>query len=1461
MVQCPLHENCNFYVPWNGPETATIAVVGEGPGAQELIKGEPFVGPSGDELNKALLAIGLDRKDIFVYNVVPCFNGPDRTPTDRDIKLWKPHLVEVLKKNRPTVIVAAGAWALYALTGKKGIKRHQGVERRVRLAPDYDPWVVPMFHPAYCLRIHDFRPLRDGLSKAGRLLTQTSLPDWLPGYTLVEDEFILSEAVEELSDAPALAFDNETAGPLYEGGTTVMVGLGEPGKKPYIFVLDHPEMQPDIKDKLQAGIRTIFNTNKGVRIAHNGKYDVQWLKRDGLLDANAKGETWDTMYVAHLLDESRADRGRLKLKEGLGIELFGVESYWLKEIEVTNTLKSGKTKQVRLTIGELLKQGRAKEIPLHDLADYNARDVFLTLRVYEKLRPELDADPALTKVFNSIVMPTSWAMERMERIGLPVDLAKLGDPAKYQGEIDELDEESLGELDKKYLADRRNLEEQMDGLVTLHLLANTEAKQGPLLWSSPKQVGHLLYEVLKLPVMRRTEPTEMHPHGQASTDDDALALIRGYHPIVSMIQQWRKLKKALETVETLRSSVAPDGRIHPTFVIAGPSTGRTSSRDPNVQNLQRGPGIRDGIRAREGYKLVEVDLSLIEMRWGAYIYQEPTMKRLLKEEGRDLHTYTASKAFGVSEDRVSKPQRQLGKTANFLLLYGGGPNKLAAELRSTGMGQNEAAQTLATMGKLQQVPDAIQYVALELHKAFHRAYPGIGVAHGRIRKEIERDQLVRSVFGRIRHVPEIRSLDREIKESAARAGSNTLVQGPASDTNLLGLIKVDELLLMPYGANLIDAVHDSILAEVPDQYAMPFATAAKSIIENPPLKAYGITDFDIPILAEVKIGQSWGSMNKMENVPDVPKVPLSSANGPIPPQPVTNLEHYADIGDSVYAAAALYRSKGWSFIPLTSPKSGNGHDTSVGKLPIPGLLWKEYQKRMPTETEQAAWFAEVHGKNPFNIAILTGSISKLVVLDIDSKKHPEAEEWLAKSGLNSPIKVRTGGGGLHLFYYYDGEPLSNSAGQIAPGVDIRAEGGYVVGPPSMHMSGMRYRWLTPEGCLPLGDPIPTIPEWLLEKIKTKKELPKTIPVSGERVIPQDKADAIVDLILPYYQAGQRHNLILALAGFLLKRNYRYTDVESLITQLVSGAGDTEDWDRQKAMATTQEKVTSGELASGSAALIDLIGREPVEKLQDLFGSVHASGSVKNFTALDVAYMDIKQEDWLIEGLLPKAGIAMLSGHPGAGKTTFIIQTGLQMAAGQHVFGEFPVPKPFKVLYFQADNPPNMVRRLIKNMVLRGRVPNEAAERFIVAEVVKPIKISDPEGYGIVEQQIALYEPDLLILDTIRDFHSADENNPTAVSETIDALKRLRGTRTMAIVYIHHHSKSPQGIPRGEIERHMGSMRFVTPVDLSMALTFPQDDASKVKLSFPKVRWAPKPASRYFRRVDDWYYDEGPVTGA
>jgi hypothetical protein len=564
--------------------------------------------------------------------------------------------------------------------------------------------------------------------------------------------------------------------------------------------------------------------------------------------------------------------------------------------------------------------------------------------------------------------------------------------------------------------------------------------------------------------------------------------------------------------------------------------------------------------------------------------------------------------------------------------------------------------------------------------------------------------------------------------------------------------------------------------------------------------------------------------------------------------------HYIEVGagKDTLTIANLYYKRGWSVIPLGSPAMGMVQ-IEAGK--VPAISWETYQVDRATPVVLTQWF---YGENArYNIGIVTGKVSQLVVIDIDANKG--GFEWLNSTKLISSHMVRTGGGGYHLYFHYTGPPIGNRV-RLAEGVDVRAEGGQVAAPPSLHHSGHRYTWITEDGGLPIGLPT-TIPEWL-EKMLSRPVVPATLEVpkvNGEgRAIPSEVIEEVVNFLLPFYESGSRHEFQRAIQGFLAKRNYRFGDVREIVQLLMTATSDTgEIPDRIRLLQDTYEAVRKGKPVAGQNALEQLIGEENVKRVLAIFGTTRAANVLEVLPARDFTAKTYPSHRWLIQDLLPVGGMFMLSGHPGAGKTALALQLSLHLGAGRDFLDRYPVPHAVRVLYMQADNPAHMMQRMVNDML--KKIPDGAAN-LLISNVVEPVKINTPEGFDIMAQTISLYRPQVVVLDTIRDFHSADENNPTAVAEMMDALKRLRSLAKdpIAVGYLHHMSKSSGSDQRPGIEKHMGSMRFVTPVDLSMSLTFSQAVPGELVLAFPKIRWAPPRVAIRLKREAAFFTTTGQV---
>lgn len=1435
MPACPVHgPSCQWYVPPSGPSPAKLAILGEGPGSLELRARSPFVGPSGALVDTTLQRVGLRREDVAVYNVIPC-GGPEGrppVPSHTLVAQWRDHVSDWLRSVRPQVILALGTWAYKWCNGPRtvGLTQASGMAYKTTLV-GLDVVVVPSVHPAYVLRY--------GLKTAGSLLRAfrvaaahvggAQAPDggsvaWFPGVRVAETGAALAAMADALEVSEPLVVDLETSGSLHptsgEPDTAphriVAIGLGIPGQVPWVVL-------PREGTNWRSVVRRVLETHRpyGV-IGHNVKFDAAWLINGGLWDEQ-EGPlfTEDTMLMAYVLDATRAEAGGLSLK-ALGAEYVGVEPYDQRPVPYRDGA-SPTAPERAVPISWMLAHGLAAAIPEDILAEYNGRDTYLTGLLWGRLREELASEPGAERLYRRLLLPATEVLRRVEARGVLVNRSVLeGVRDRYGAEVESIKAELCETL-----------------VAAGHPREEVEA----INWRSTPQVAKVLYEWLGLPVVGRT--TLRRP----STGDDALNHLKSSHPVPRMLVRLREAERRRVMAQTLLEAIAPSGRIHPTFLLAGSLTGRLACRTPNLQNVPKGAdGARRAFVAPPGYTLIEFDYSINELRWGAQVYRDPTMVAHL-QEGKDLHKYTASLAFGKPYQDVTDAERRLGKTANFLLIYGGRPNRLALELRDV-LTDEEVATALRAMGQRSVGgTDSYLQLATALYRAFHTAYPTLRETHERIASEANRMRVVRSVFGRVVRVDRLgrpaaggSGVDHEHRD---RQVINSVVQGPASDTTLVALVRLDQELAA-VGGHVVNTVHDSILVEVPDHHVAGFVPTALEILRNPPLEEYGI-HLVVPLAAEAKVGPSWGSLRvwdpRQEVSPEESQPPTpDETNPPLKAEPISMLE-----------AALAYWVRQWSVIPITSVAAGNvGRE--AGKAPA--IPWAPYQASRASETTLRSWFGS---GSRYNVGIVTGSISQLVVVDIDPRHG--GDRFLEETALSSPARVRTGGGGVHLYFQLpEGVTIPSRAG-IAPGVDIRGEGGLVVAPPSVHYSGQVYVW--EGGSIPSG-PLPALPEWLVERILTSADPQPEgrggiselqVRDQGSRMIPPHRVDEVVRLLLPFYQTGVRHDFLRALLGFLAKRHYRMADVEVIMERLMEADGDVEVEDRVRLLRDTYRAAAEGRPVAGVVALETLMDEASIQALLGLFGSLALNGTVEVLSASELAHRPTVVIPWVVRDLLPEGGLFVLSGHPGVGKSTLALQMSLCLAAGRPVFARFAVDRPRRVLYAQADNPPVMIQSLIQQMI--RRVP-EAGDRLYVANCFQPVRVDTPEGFSTVEQWIELYTPDVVIFDAIRDFHGADENNPTAVADALNALKRLRlrtagSANTLTIGYIHHFSKSgAMTSDRPEIERHMGSMRFMTPVDLAMSLVWVPGDDRHVRLSYTKVRWAPRPSADIFMRMGVWY---------
>ncbi|WP_287929363.1 DNA polymerase I, partial [Thermus sp.] len=420
----------------------------------------------------------------------------------------------------------------------------------------------------------------------------------------------------------------------------------------------------------------------------------------------------------------------------------------------------------------------------------------LSERLYAALLERLKGEERLLWLYEEVEKPLSRVLAHMEATGVRLDVAY------------------LKALSLEVEAELRRLEEEV------HRLAGH-----PFNLNSRDQLERVLFDELGLPAIGKTEKT-----GKRSTSAAVLEALREAHPIVDRILQYRELSKLKGTyIDPLPALVHPKtNRLHTRFNQTATATGRLSSSDPNLQNIPvrtpLGQRIRRAFVAEEGWRLVVLDYSQIELRVLAHLSGDENLIRVF-QEGQDIHTQTASWMFGVPPEAVDSLMRRAAKTINFGVLYGMSAHRLSGEL-------------------------AIPYEeAVAFIERYFQSYPKVRawiektLAEGRERGYVE------TLFGRRRYVPDLASRVKSIREAAERMAFNMPVQGTAADLMKLAMVKLFPRL-QELGARMLLQVHDELVLEAPKEQAEEVAQEAKRTMEEVwPLK--------VPLEVEVGIGEDW----------------------------------------------------------------------------------------------------------------------------------------------------------------------------------------------------------------------------------------------------------------------------------------------------------------------------------------------------------------------------------------------------------------------------------------------------------------------------------------------------------------------------------------------------------------------------------------------------------------------------
>jgi DNA polymerase-1 len=594
-------------------------------------------------------------------------------------------------------------------------------------------------------------------------------------YETVFTDEQLDQWIALIDAAPLTAVDTETTS--LEPMTAQLVGISlsvEPGVACYIPVAHSYQGAPQQleREHVLARLKPWLEDATKLKVGQNLKYDSHIFANHGV---SLQGIHHDTLLESYVFESHRPhDMDSLALRH--------LNHTTIPFVDVCG-------KGASMITFDKVEIGRATE--------YAAEDADITLRLHQAMIGEVEGDAKLNFIYRNIELPTAVVLQKIERNGVHIDAKLL-----------EIQSAELGAR-----------------ILELEAKAHELAEQ-PFNLGSPKQIGEIFFEKLKLPVVKKT------PSGAPSTDEEVLQKLAEDYPLPKVLLEYRSLSKLKSTyTDKLPKGINKDtGRVHTNYAQAVAVTGRLASNDPNLQNIpirtKEGRRIREAFIAPPGSHIVSADYSQIELRIMAHISEDENMLRAFAE-GVDIHRATAAEIFGVAPEAVESEQRRYAKVINFGLIYGMSAFGLAANLGiERGAAQSYIERYFARFSGVKQYMDDTRLQA----KA--RGY-------------------VETVFGRRLWLPEINSPNGPRRQGAERAAINAPMQGTAADLIKLAMVAVQGWLEeAKLGTRMIMQVHDELVLEVPD-------AELELVKQKLPELMAGVAQLKVPLTAEVGVGKNW----------------------------------------------------------------------------------------------------------------------------------------------------------------------------------------------------------------------------------------------------------------------------------------------------------------------------------------------------------------------------------------------------------------------------------------------------------------------------------------------------------------------------------------------------------------------------------------------------------------------------
>lgn len=803
-----------------GDKKPDLVIVGESPTVNDVTRNLPFSGEGGKLLKDTLASLGLDldSKDIKVYymNAIPCLqkNKKEMTKTQKDkavqaaisahSEMFQAELESLCADgHKPKLILALGNAATWALTNNYSLKI-TNIRGTLINSPFSELGILTTYHPVFLMRNpKGFPQWKTDFNYLISLLQSNAKKEPKPHILRVVDTYEKLLHLEWLTKCSMyIAMDIETTGFRFIDDEILCLGVAPSfrdydGLSPqaHIYGCDDQSMIytyviPDTLLQEPSYKETINNIlMENSTIWHNGKFDIKFLRAKGFKEAKVDE---DTMLMSYTLNEQRG----MHSLEQVASDRLGAPDY-------KNMLEP------YFPAGVKKADRHYGMLPRDILYKYLGLDLSNTFQIFEEMMPLIIEDKKNLSLYYHLLIPASESLARIEMEGLILDEDKLNESSEsVQKEMEQLKAEFQAMADE-YPPIR-------DGFL--------DAKGTPIKTevnpNSPAQVGELLYDRMKI--------------APRNLGTDRKILEKFDIPIVKKLLEYKNRAKRYGTyIKPMKALVQADGRIHASFLLHGTATGRLSSKDPNIQNIPRGPLIRSQFKAPPGYVMVEVDLNQAELRSLAIMSNDPTLIEIYTKNEVSIHHITAVAFFGPNYDGE---QKMRAKAVNFGIVYGREAASLAEEFEIT-------------------IPEAQMYINRWLER-----FPEAAKFIKWCRDAPLRNETLSTVFGRRKRATVV---SRENLKALQNEASNFPHQSTASDIVLKTSFLVQNTLPKEFGGRTFNLIHDALLYYVPDEPALIDGSIryVQQVMQQVPIDM-GLTK--VPFLAEAKIGHNWGELKSYE---------------------------------------------------------------------------------------------------------------------------------------------------------------------------------------------------------------------------------------------------------------------------------------------------------------------------------------------------------------------------------------------------------------------------------------------------------------------------------------------------------------------------------------------------------------------------------------------------------------------